>query len=350
MKVLHVAPLWYPIKPDAPGGIETLLAALVDAQSAQGVITTLLASASSATSARLVPVVDLHLVEAMRQGAAWEYGPYEQHQLRLAISEMPSHDIVHAHVGASGFILSADLIDRPSVLHTVHTPVTPDLAWFVSRFPTLPITAVSEYQAARLRSAGALRCWVVPNGVDVSDVALGPGSGTLGFIGRFEEAKGADIAVDVARALKRPIHLAGPIVDQDYFEYRIAPVLDNTVSYLGVIDRARKALFYGSLGCVLVPSRWEEPFGMVVIEAMATGTPVVGLANGALPEIIEDGVTGFTTSHTDRLAELVEASLRLDRSVIRRRVAERFDIRRVAQRYQHIYRELLEPSDAEGMP
>lgn len=345
MQVLHLAPLWYPVARDAPGGIETLLPGLIAALEARGCRNTLLASGDSRTAAEPWPVVPRHLCAAMEAGTAWEYAAYEQHQLLLALERATEFDVVHSHAGPGALALSGVPALRGRVLHTLHNPVTPDLEWFAGQHPEVWFATVSEFQARPLRRAEADRCWVVPNGCEVDSFTFDPRGGEgLFFIGRMEWEKGPDLAVAVARALGCPLVLAGPIVDGAFFDRAIRPSLDDRVRYVGTVDHRRKDELFGRAGCVLVPSRWDEPFGLVAIEAMACGTPVVALARGALPEVIEPGLTGFLAPDEDALAPLVQRALALNRAAIRARVAARFDVAIAADAYRRLYERIRDTS------
>ena len=141
----------------------------------------------------------------------------------------------------------------------------------------------------------------------------------------MEFQKGPDLAIDVAEKLNRRLLLAGPVTDREFFEESIEPRLSSSVRYVGVLDHGAKSALLATAGCVLMPSRIAESFGMVSVEAAASGAPVVALANGALAEIVEDGVTGFLTSAPDELSGLVEKCDDLDRAAIRAHALKRFD-------------------------
>jgi glycosyltransferase involved in cell wall biosynthesis len=338
VRVLHVAPLWHPVAPDAPGGIATMLAGLIAAQQRLGCSVTVVASADSRlpTGVDVLSPVSVNLIAQMEAGTASEYEYFEQESLALARERASDVDVVHSHVGAASFVLSG-------LLHTWHNEITPDLEWLVSRRPELRLTTVSEHQADKLRAAGARRCVAVPSGIDVESFPLSTVAGpALAYLGRMEWDKGPDLAIAAARALGRPLVLAGPIVDHAYFAERVVPALGTDVQYAGVLGHEDKAALIGRSSCLLVPSRCDEGFGMVAVEAMACGTPAVGLANGALPEVIDDGVTGFTTGDADELADLVLQAEKLDRVAVRARAAGRFSIDRTAARYVDLYREIAE--------
>ena len=338
VRVLHVAPLWHPVAPDAPGGIATMLSGLVAAQQGLGCSVTVVASGDSClpTGLELLAAVPVNLIAQMEEGTASEYEYFEQESLALARDHAGDFDVVHSHVGASAFAM-------PGVLHTWHNEITPDLEWFVARQPDLRLTTVSEHQADKLRAAGARRCVAVPSGIDIEAFPLSTVSGPgLAYLGRMESDKGPDLAIAAARALGRPLVLAGPIVDHAFFAERVVPTLGTDVQYAGILGHDDKAALIGRSSCVLVPSRCDEGFGMVAVEAMACGTPAVGLANGALSEVIEDGVSGFTTAEPDELADLVLRAEKLDRAAVRARAAERFSIERTAARYVELYGEIAE--------
>jgi glycosyltransferase involved in cell wall biosynthesis len=208
---------------------------------------------------------------------------------------------------------------------------------------------VSEFQAARLREHGAVHCQVIHHGVDVKSFPFGPEpSRQLLFIGRLDATKGPDLAIAAARTLGWPLTLAGPITDRRFFEQAIEPLLGDTVRYVGIASPREKRELFRQAGCVLVPSRVEEAGPLVAIEALACGTPVVGLANGGLPELVEDGVTGYATRDEARLPDLIPRALGLDRSRVRARAEERFDLLAVARRYRDLYQELASAASPSG--
>ena len=338
MRILHICPLWFRIAVDSPGGIETLMPGLFAQLGRVGCENTVLAVADADIPARLVSVVDAPLYEQTANGTAWEYGPFEQHQLLTAVELAENHDVVHSHIGWSGWVLDGVPLLRDRVLHTQHNPVSPDMEWFVRRHPDLRLSTVSEFQARKLWQLGARRCHVVHNGVDFELFPLGPsGRRGLVYLGRLEHDKGADLAIEVARQLGMSLTLAGPAVDHEFFEAQIAPNLDAQIRYLGIVGLAEKAALLGGASCVLMPSREEEGFGLVALEAMACGTPVVALANGALPEVVEDGVTGFLTPDEHRLAELVPAACALGPESVRAAAQRRFSVATAAAGYLGLY-------------
>jgi glycosyltransferase involved in cell wall biosynthesis len=341
VKILHLAPLWFPVSQDSHGGIETFLSGLIAALEKLGCQNTLIASGDSSTEAELVSVVPQNLYAQMQAGTAAEYVYYEQHQLRLALDLAEDYDVVHSHLGWGAYVLSGVPGLQTRVLHTQHNPVYQDQEWFVHRHQDLWLSTVSKYLARKFWRQGATRCHVIHNGANMATLAFRPRSdGGLLFLGRMEEKKGPDLAVQVARALDRPLILAGPIVDVDFFDHTIRPFLDEQIRYVGVVNHREKTELFGQAACALMPSRWKEPFGMVAIEAMACGTPVVALARGALPEIVEPGLTGYVCRNEEALADSVACAMQLDRAVIRDRATARFDLPIIAEHYRQLYRQV----------
>ena len=324
------------------GGIETFLTGLLEALEGLGCRNTLIATGDSRTAAKLVPVVEENLHARMVAGKSAEYVYYEQHQLRLALERAAEFDLIHSHIGPSGYVLSAMPGLRPPVLHTQHNPVYSDAEWFVRDQPDLWFATVSEFQARAFRRQRATRCCVIHNGIDVAAFEFRPRANNgLLFLGRMEGEKGPDIAIRVARTLAAPLTLAGPIIEPDFFDRAIKQELGGGIQYVGVVDHLQKMELLGRATCVLIPSRVHEGCPLVSMEALACGTPVVSLANGALPEIIEPGVTGYVTSDEAMLPALVTQAVKLDRAKIRERVTARFDIHVVAGRYRELYRRML---------
>jgi glycosyltransferase involved in cell wall biosynthesis len=343
MKILHLCPLWFPVSRNSKGGIETFLPGLLNALRDIGCQNTIIASGDSRTSAELLPAVPVNIWDEMEAGNIWEYDGYIEHEILMAIQLAPEFDVIQSHVGWPAYVLSSLPGVREKVLHTQHNPVTHDLEWFVGRHPDMRMTTVSEFQARKLQGQGARHCTVVPNGIDVDSFTLqtSPKGGLL-FLGRLEEDKGPDIAIEVAKELALPLKLAGPAVDHEYFEKHIKAQLDDQIQYVGVVDHQEKNHLYGDAQCVLMTSRWEEPFGLVAVEAMACGTPVVAMAHGGLPEIVDQSLTGFLASTAAELAALVPLAKGLDRTRVRSRAIERFDLRVVAAGYMQAYRACAE--------
>ena len=268
--------------------------------------------------------------------------PYVLHAMITALEHADRFDVIHSHLPYRGFALAGIEGVSERLIHTLHEPVSADLGWLVGHHPEIALAAVSDTQVGTLRTAGAKNCRLVHNGIDLAAFRLRPRSGNgLVFLGAIRPEKGPDIALRVAAETGLQLALAGPKAgSREFFDDEIQPFLNGAVRYLGVVGHAQKLDLLGGAECLLMPSRSEESFGLVALEAMACGTPVVALATGALPEIVEDGVNGYVTAEENELAELVMKARRLDRQQVRASITPRFDIEAVARRYLGLYEEI----------
>ena len=343
LRVLQVGRIQRPVKPGAPHGIEAMLAALIAALRPLGCTSTLVAAGGSEVDgAEVVPVLSAEEAADLSGKSLEEVQAYAVHAVMEAMARGARLDLIHTH-SRDAWLLSGFDDAAGRVLHTLHHPASPPVCWIASHHPQMRFAVPSEFQAVRLRQAGVTSVHVVPNGVDLTQFPFrADPTGQLAFLGALKPQKGPDIALRVASEARLPITLAGPVdgVSRHFFDTRIRPRLNGTARYVGVLGLANKIAFLGAASCLVMPSRWEEPFGMVAVEAMACGTPVVGLANGALPEIVEEGVGGYLATSENEMPGLVLRARRLDRRQVRAYAASRFDILLTARRYAELYREM----------
>jgi glycosyltransferase involved in cell wall biosynthesis len=343
IRVAQVAPNIFPVPPRHHGGTERVIHDLSTALVDLGVEVTLFAPSDSATG--LPRIGDQPSLAALEQRhgrvAPGVPAALDALQLEALRSRLDQFDIVHCH----GEFAHAALLGarRRHSLTTVHWRVDElDRELFFAGFPDLPVAAISAAQAAGIPPAN--RAGIVHHGLARDRYALSTQPGPhVAFVGRMTDQKRPDTAIRVARAAGLPIRLGGTIDvgNPDYFEHRVRPLLGEDAAYLGPVDDARKADLLGSARALLFPIDWPEPFGLVMIEAMACGTPVVAWNRGSVPEIVEDGVTGFiVASEADAVAALARIG-ELDRTRIRRRFEARFTAERMAADYLALYRRLL---------
>jgi glycosyltransferase involved in cell wall biosynthesis len=343
IRVAQVAPNIFPVPPKHHGGTERVIHDLSTALVDLGVEVTLFAPSDSATG--LPRIGDQPSLAALEQRhgrvAPGVPAALDALQLEALRSRLDQFDIVHFH----GEFAHAALLGarRRHSLTTVHWRVDElDRELFFAGFPDLPVAAISAAQAAGIPPAN--RAGIVHHGLARDRYALSTQpSPHVAFVGRMTDQKRPDTAIRVARAAGLPIRLGGTIDvgNPDYFEHRVRPLLGEDAAYLGPVDDARKADLLGSARALLFPIDWPEPFGLVMIEAMACGTPVVAWNRGSVPEIVEDGVTGFiVASEADAVAALARIG-ELDRTRIRRRFEARFTAERMAADYLALYRRLL---------
>ena len=347
MKIVQFAPLEEPVPPVLYGGIERAVSYLTEELTHMGHEVLLFASGDSQTRAELIPCCPraLRLNPLSRDplpgvlARIWE--------LR---SRLEQCDVLHFH---------SDLLRHPlfrrirgRALTTVHTLV--DFEPFGVRFfescPAATLASISENQKRAMPNLN----WVgtVHYGMPLGRLTppRGPRGDYLVFLGRISPEKGPEQAIEIARRAGMRVKIAAKIGEPDrhYFEARIRPLLDDAnVVFLGEISDAQKGRLLGNARGLLFPIDWEEPFGLVMIEAMACGTPVVAFARGSVPEVVDDGVTGWVVRNVEQAVAAVRTLRGLDRRLVRRRFEERFSARRMAGDYLHIYstmcRELPRP-------
>jgi glycosyltransferase involved in cell wall biosynthesis len=336
LRIAHLAPVIERVPPVGYGGIELVVHLLVEAQVRAGHSVTLFASGDSQTSGTLTSVVD-------RADRTSSPGQSETRNLRNALAcfrAAGSFDVIHNHLIPEGLAL-ADLSHVP-VVTTNHRALNADIDplyrdhrwWHVSPSQSSAATFPAN------RSAGVIR-----HGVNVLSYPFRRTAGSyLLFLGRMAPEKGPARAIDVARRMGRRLVMAGKIGEyQTYWDAEVRPLVDGRdVIYVGEAGPADKRELLANAEALLFPISWDEPFGLVMVEAMACGTPVLALDAGSAAEIVEPGVTGFVAQSLDELAEVVEWLPLLDRRRIRRIATERFGVARMAREYEALYRRIIE--------
>ena len=347
LRLALLAPPWLPVPPTGYGGIESVVALLADALVDAGHDVTLFAAPGSRTRAHLVTPLDrLHereigssVVEADHVARAFE------HIERAALEGEP-FDVVHDHSGWVALAM-ADRLPVP-VLHTVHGSFDANAArFYAAHGAKAAISCLSRAQATT-RPDGLRVDAVVPNPIDVDGwPEPQPKDGYLLWMGRFAPEKGAHRAIRVAEESGRRLILAGPIQpgQERYFRDEIEPNLDgDRVRYVGEVGGRRKVELFARAHAFLMPITWEEPFGMVMVEAMAAGTPVIAFARGSAPEVVEAGRSGLLVGDEEQMAAAVGDALALSPAECRASVAERFSPQAVAAAYERVYRSLALPA------
>lgn len=340
MRIAVIAPVWIPIPPDGYGGIERVLKLLVDELVIAGQEVTLFAAGPCSTLARQVIYMEeaptAHMGETL----------YDAYHVGRACRDIAAgdFDVVHDHSGFLGPAF-ASLVPRP-VVHTLHGPFIPETCMFYEAFrDDCYYVAISRRQMECGPDLNYLG--VVPNAVDIEEHRYGGEKDDyLVYVSRICEAKGTEQAVHLARQTGHRILLAGKIDpgrDREYFETRIRPLLDGKrADYLGEIPQEEKVRLVSRARAFIFPIQWEEPFGLVMVEALACGTPVLATRWGAAPEVVEHGVTGFLADSLEELAPYIDRVDELRPEDCRRVAEERFSPRVMAASYLEIYERACE--------
>lgn len=345
LRIAQVSPLWTRIPPVNYGGIELLLKLLVDELVERGHEVTLFATGDCETQGNLFSVADACLTDLMAEGKAAAFEHYANAAVAEAIRRSGEFDVVHFHL-TPGWLPLAALSRCPS-LFTLHTCAVQDDEWAFLRYPDVEVAAISRFQVQGVEARLGRSFPVVYNGCDFDAYQPRYEKGEyLAFLGRMSPAKNPKAAIETALALGMPLVLAGQPQngeEQHYFAEEILPKVDGKqIRWLGPVNHEQKAEFLRNASALLFPIQWDEPFGLVMIEAMACGTPVLGVHRGSVGEVVAPGVTGFTGGSPAELTGLVEAALRLDRKQVREAAEQRFGYRRMVDGYESLYRSLIE--------
>jgi glycosyltransferase involved in cell wall biosynthesis len=329
MRIAQVAPLAESVPPTLYGGTERVVSWLTEELVSLGCEVTLFASGDSVTSGSLVPVCSraLRLSQPPIDPAAANAA-----MLDLVAEMADDFDVIHCHLDW----IHLPLLRRLEVpfVTTLHGRLDlPSLRTLSRRFAQAPFISISDHQRRPLPDLN----WAgtIYHGLpkQLLSPCLNPQGAYLAFLGRIAPEKGPDVAIRTARAAGLPLQIAAkiPRAETRYFKEQIKPLLGNGVDFIGEVGDQEKAEFLGNAAALLFPIDWPEPFGLVMIEAMACGTPVIAWGRGSVPEIIDDGITGFIVKDEEEAVEAIARLGELDRQNIRALFEERFTARRMAQ-------------------
>ena len=324
------------IPPGGSGSIQEITALVTDGLVARGHDVTLFATGDSITKARLHATFPHGY---WHDESMWPWELYEAFNLAAAIERGGEFDVIHFQALAYPLSLAFERLSTTPLVHTIHhSPTTAEIELW-ARYPEAAFVAVSNEQARRL--SGLNVAGIVLHGLDFSRFPLGERAGDyLLFLGRFTEGKGALQAIRVAERAGLPLKLAG--AETPYYVDDIAPLVNGTsVVYCGEAEFDAKIALYRGARALVYPVQTAEPFGLVLIEAMACGTPIAALDCGAVREIVDEGVTGMVFESLDELAAGLPRVLALDRRAVRRRAESRFGCDRMVDEYVAVYRQLI---------
>jgi glycosyltransferase involved in cell wall biosynthesis len=340
MRIAQVAPLAESVPPTGYGGTERVVAYLTNELVREGHEVTLFASGDSKTAATLVPCspsalrLDPKVVDPIA---------HHVYELERVADEAHRFDVIHWHIDYFHFPMSRRL-GIPHVT-TLHGRLDiPDLQPVYDEFPDVPVVSISNDQRSPIPQAN----WVatVHHGMPASELTPREDVGDyLAFLGRISPEKRADRAIEVARRVGMPLRIAAKVDDMDrvYFEQEIEPLLGAAhVDFMGEIGLSEKNEFLGRARALLFPIDWSEPFGLVMIEAMACGTPVIAYRSGSVPEVITDGISGFIVDDIDGAVAAVRRLDEIDRAVCRATFEARFTVERMARDYLAVYDRVIQ--------
>lgn len=336
MRIAIIAPPWVSVPPVAYGGTEAVLDTLARGLQDRGHDVLLCTTGDSTCAVPRTSVIETAI------GIGTSGSASELRHVAYSYDQAADYDVVHDHTLVGPFF--AQRFQESRVVTTNHGPFDGELGdVYRAMAPVADVIAISAHQASVAR--GLEVAAVIHHGVEPADFPVGLGGDHAVFLGRMSPTKGVAAAVRVARAAGIPLLIAAKMnepAEREYFESEVRPLLSNSIEYIGEIGPADKKTLLGSARCLLNPIAWDEPFGMVMIEALACGTPVIATPCGAVPEIVRHGVTGFVAAGE---ADLVDAVLRageLDRRDCRRAVDGHFSARRMVDDHVLLYQELLD--------
>ena len=339
MRIAQVAPLAEAVPPKLYGGTERVVSWLTEELVQQGHQVTLFASADSQTSAELVPCAP----QGLRLAGFRDHTASLLVMLDEVRRRADAFDIIHFHTDLLQFPLFQDMTHK--CVTTLHGRLDlPDFHPIYRAFPQMPLISISNSQRAPMPP---MVNWIatIYHGLPSTVCPFNPKGGDyLAFLGRISPEKRPDRAIDIARRAGVPLKIAAKVdkADQDYFEHVIKPALDHPlVEFIGEIGEEEKHGFLGNALALLFPIDWPEPFGLVMIEAMSTGTPVIAWRAGSVPEVIDDSVSGTIVDSMEDAVLAVDRVQTMSRALVRQRFEARFTAAHMARSYMDAYRRVL---------
>ena len=337
LRIAHVAPVATTVPPPKSGSVETMTSLLTEGLVASGQDVTLFATARSTTRARLHATFDEGY---WHDPTMWPWELYEMLNLAAAVERAGQFDVIHYEAASYPISLAFTRLSPTPVVQTLHHSPSAAEVKLWSRYPEAAFVAISDEQARLLDGVNVVG--TVLHGIDSDSFAFQetPDDYLL-FLGRFTEGKGVLQAIEVARRVGMKLVLVA--AEEAYYREKVAPHVDGSqIVYHGEADHPTKVRLYGGARALLYPIQAPEPFGLVLAEAMACGTPVAALDRGAVREIVDDGVTGIVFSDLEQLTHELARVMALDRHRVRERAVARFGVARMVNEYIAVYRRIVE--------
>jgi glycosyltransferase involved in cell wall biosynthesis len=340
MRIAQIAPLWESVPLPTYGGTERIAGLLTDELVRRGHDVTLFASGDSNTLANLESV---HHSALRLDTSIKEPGIYEMLNLGKVYENAQEFDIIHSHVGCAA-LTHAPLVKTPTV-HTLHGIFTPDNEKLFMHARKQPFVSISNSQREPRLNLNCVA--TVYNGIEPECYEFYPhpdSSPYLAFLGRISPEKGTHLAIEIAKRSGWHLKMAGKVdpVDVEYFEQVIKPHIDgHQIEFLGEANHEEKSILMGNAVATLFPITWREPFGLVTIESMVTGTPVIAMSLGSAPEVIVHGKTGFLCHSIEECIDAIPQAAELNRHDCREHVSMNFTVQHMVNGYEDVYQKLM---------
>jgi glycosyltransferase involved in cell wall biosynthesis len=342
MRIAQIAPLAEAVPPKLYGGTERVVSWLTEELVRKGHEVTLFASGDSHTLGELVPCVP----RALRLAGVRDHTAYQLVMLDEVRRRADQFDVIHFHVDLLQFPMFQDILHK--CVTTLHGRLDLlDYHPIYRAFPEMPLISISNHQRTPM-PAGSNWLRTVYHGLPSTVCPFAKGGDYLAFLGRISPEKRPDRAIEIAKRAGIPLKIAAKVdkIDQEYFDQAIRPLLDHPlIEYIGEINEQEKSTFLGNALALVFPIDWPEPFGLVAIEAMSAGTPVIAWRNGSVPELIDHGVTGMIVASIDEAVAAVCDVRSLNRAVVRARFEQRFTASHMADSYLAAYQQLIGSAD-----
>ena len=337
LRIAHVAPVATTIPPPKSGSVETMTSLLTEGLVARGHDVTLFATGDSTTSARLHAVYPHGY---WHDNTMWPWELYEMLSVAAAVERASDFDIIHYEAAYYPISLAFTRLSPTPIVQTLHHAPNAAEVKLWSRYPEAPFVAISKEQERLL--SGLNIVGTVLHGIDTSafDLSVTPDDYLL-FLGRFTDGKGVLQAIEIAKRVGMRLVMAA--AEDAYYREKVAPHVDGRlIVYHGEADHPAKVKLYGGARALLYPIQAAEPFGLVLAEAMACGTPVAALDRGAVREVVDDGITGIVFDNLEQMANGLPAVFDLDRRRVREQAVARFGVDRMVREYDAVYRLVVE--------